>query len=82
MPESALYTRRSIRRYTDEPLSKEDCKNVFKRFYRADKARNDRSSYGLGLSIAQSIVFDHKGEIRAESSKEGNVFTVTLSCTR
>lgn len=37
------------------PLSKADCKNIFKRFYRVDQARNDGHSYGLGLSIWQSF---------------------------
>ena len=64
------------------PLSKEDCVNVFKRFYRVDKSRNDRSSYGLGLSIAESIVNEHHGEISAESTADGNVFTVTLNCCK
>lgn len=64
------------------PLSKADCVNVFKRFYRVDKSRNDRSSYGLWLSIAQSIVAEHKGEIRAAATADGNLFSVSLACIR
>ena len=36
---------------------------LFDRFYRADKARTFSGSFGIGLSIAQSIVNSHKGNI-------------------
>ena len=61
-----------------EPLSSEECKNVFKRFYRADRARAMDHSYGLGLSIAESIVTEHGGKIRCEGKETGNIFTITL----
>ena len=60
------------------PLSKEECQNIFKRFYRVDQARNDGQSYGLGLSIAESIVSEHSGKIWAESDNSHNTFCVTL----
>lgn len=61
-----------------DPISKEDLKNIFKRFYRADKARTMNGSYGLGLAIAESIVISHKGKIWAESQGGYNVFRVQL----
>ncbi len=61
-----------------ETISKEDLKNIFKRFYRVDKARSMNQSYGLGLSIAESIVSEHKGRIWAESKNGENTFFVQL----
>lgn len=60
------------------PLTKEECEDIFKRFYRVDQARNDGQSYGLGLSIADSIIKEHNGKIWAESSGGYNAFFVSL----
>ncbi len=61
-----------------DTISKADLKNIFKRFYRVDKARSSNHSYGLGLSIAESIVKGHGGRIWAESHGEATVFQVRL----
>lgn len=62
-----------------EAISKEDLKNIFKRFYRVDKVRSMNHSYGLGLAIAESIVKEHGGKIWAESSDGINSFFVQLN---
>ena len=62
-----------------KPLSKAECKNIFKRFYRVDQARTDGSSYGLGLSIAESIINEHGGRIWAESEEGFNTFFVSVN---
>lgn len=49
-----------------EPIEKEELNNLFKRFYRMDKARSRNDSFGLGLPIAENIVTAHHGRIRAE----------------
>lgn len=61
-----------------DPIGKEDRKNIFERFYRADSARPYNGSFGLGLSIAQNIVTLHKGRIWVESADGVNTFLVEL----
>ena len=61
-----------------EPINPEDMKNLFKRFYRAEKARSMNHSYGLGLAIASSIVEEHHGRIWAESKNGYNSFFVEI----
>lgn len=63
------------------PIPLEELKHIFQRFYRMDKARSRDGSFGLGLSIAENIVAQHKGRIWAESKDGVNSFFVQLNQT-
>lgn len=53
------------------PIPKEQISHLFDRFYRVDEARTrTNAGYGLGLSIAYSIVQMHHGRIRITSTVE------------
>lgn len=57
---------------TGPGISEEHQKHIFERFYRADESRVRKTGgYGLGLSIAQSIINQHHGHINVTSSLEG-----------
>ncbi|MDO4512909.1 MAG: ATP-binding protein [Lachnospiraceae bacterium] len=61
-----------------EPIPPEELKNIFQRFYRMDRARERDGSFGLGLSIAETIITKHRGRIWAESQNGVNSFLVEL----
>lgn len=64
---------------TGEPISDEKKVEIFDRFYRESKSRESTGNhYGLGLSIANTIVKKHNGKISIESKNGKNTFTVTL----
>jgi signal transduction histidine kinase len=76
-------------RDTGRGIAPDDLPHVFKRFYRADKARTRYApgadekgpgGIGIGLAIAQSIVERHAGTIAVSSAGEGqgSTFTVLL----
>ena len=58
----------------------DECDSIFDRFYRADKARNQKSGgAGLGLAITKEIIVRHGGSIKVISNlNDGTVFTITL----
>lgn len=54
---------------TGEGIEPEYLEKIFERFYRIDTSRvRETGGYGLGLSIAKSIVAQHKGKIYAKSN--------------
>lgn len=59
---------------TGKGIDSKDQKHIFERFYRLDSSRSRQSGgYGLGLSIAESIVKNHKGQISVKS--DGKSYT-------
>ena len=65
---------------TGAPIPAEHLEHIFERFYRSDSSRaREQGGYGLGLSIAKTIVEEHRGRISVKSDEEtGTTFTVIL----
>ncbi|MCX4303302.1 MAG: ATP-binding protein [Clostridia bacterium] len=61
-------------------ISDKGLKEIFNRFYREDAARNrETGGSGLGLSIADTIVKAHNGNIKASHNiPKGTIFTIRL----
>ncbi len=56
-----------------------DMPHIFERYYHRSRTARDHASSGLGLSIAQSVVQKHQGDILVESEPgHGCTFTVLL----
>ena len=56
-----------------------ELERLFDRFYRSDAARTSSDSFGVGLSLAQSIARQHHGDIVAYRAGEGRIgFRVSL----
>ena len=57
-------------------MTEEQLTHIFDEFYKADEARHDFDSSGLGLPICKRIVEKHGGKIWAESLGEGKGTTM------
>jgi two-component system, OmpR family, sensor histidine kinase CiaH len=63
---------------TTKPIAKGNHNEFFDRFYREDESHNSHiTGFGIGLSLAQSIVLAHKGKITAKSI-DGNSVTIEV----
>lgn len=52
---------------------------IFQRFYRGERSRSSRAHFGLGLSIADQIVKQHRGKIWVQDAPAGGAqFVVEL----
>ncbi|MEJ2292365.1 MAG: HAMP domain-containing sensor histidine kinase [Deinococcales bacterium] len=71
-------------RDTGPGIAPEDLPNVFKRFYRGDKARSPHAGgSGIGLTLARQLVERQGGTISVVSPRgEGATFTFTLPQAR
>jgi signal transduction histidine kinase len=65
-------------------MSTEQLSHVFEEFYKADPARHDLKSSGLGLTICKRIVEKHGGKIWVESEGlgKGTTFYFTLPTSK
>jgi signal transduction histidine kinase len=61
-----------------DPIPPEQLEHLFERFYRADASRGEKTGFGLGLSIAETVAEEHKGTLRAESDTVSTRFTFTM----
>lgn len=64
--DNQLYTKIIIKDY-GIGMSKEDLKNIFKRFYKGENSRQD--SIGIGLNLAKNIIEKDNGYIQVNSLK-------------
>ncbi|KAF5074463.1 Adaptive-response sensory-kinase SasA [anaerobic digester metagenome] len=63
------------------PISDADLKNIWSRFYKADRSRTQKESTGLGLPIVRNILSQLGENVWVENRETGVVFQFTLSKT-
>jgi signal transduction histidine kinase len=57
-------------------ISAEDLRHIFDRFFKSQNAQKE--SFGIGLSMAKSIVEGHGGSLEVESKNSGSCFEIRL----
>lgn len=61
-------------------IPEEDLDNIFERFYRVDKSREEIEGTGLGLTIVKNILDRHNATISAESKENvGTTFIIRFN---
>ena len=60
------------------PIPPEHLAHLFERFYRADASRGEKSGFGLGLAIADTVAKEYKGTLRAESDEVSTRFIFSM----
>ena len=62
-------------------MTEDQIKNVFDEFYKADDARTDVDSHGLGLNICKRIIEKHNGSIwvKSDGVGKGTTFFFTIN---
>lgn len=62
-------------------IEENQTQRMFDRFYRSDATTSKVKGYGLGLSIAQAVVLEHKGNISAKAAGEHEIIiNAAISC--
>jgi len=60
-------------------ISKNDQKNLFKKYFQGERSRRRIDGSGLGLYLCKTIIERHGGTISVESEEgSGSIFTITL----